>query len=1301
MSQSQGAQSSQSGTTENNHHGQIVRIEVENFKSYKGRQIIGPFNDFTCVIGPNGSGKSNLMDAISFVMGLRAQYLRSSHLKQLIFNGDGMAQLQNRTAYVKLVFKTSPEHEEEEGAEVEFTRTISAQGQTEYKINHKTVQASDYERKLKSFGILTKARNFLVFQGDVENVASKSPTELTKLFEQISGSEEYKKEYDRLKELYEQSNNKLITNFQKKKGITTEKTQYKNQKKDADRFDEATNQHTELQSQFVLWKLYHIEKDIRKHRAELTRLNKDKSNLTSRQKTTNDEINEKKKEMAKLKKQNLLSATKVKSQKDEVQKKRESLASLKVEVSHLENSLKQHSKNMDKKRSQLDKHTKDVEKLEEEIKTLEEERQEMENKLKEESQRELKLSGADLEEYNQLKTQAAEKTVSLRQELASLNGEKSTLVESQKTLQQKVSQLEERKKQLEDQKKTNQKRLEKLEESLQNLENELQEKKRKYDELSRASDEKKKRKQKAEDDLHEMRDKLKDARVEKRDSEREQKFKEALDGMKRLFPGVIGKVADLFTIVRERYNVAVNVAMGKHLNSIVCENEKTAFECIKYLKEQRLGTCTFIPIDTVKAKKINEKLRKIPNTTAKLVIDVISFEEKLEKVFKYAIGNTIVCDTYQEAVDICFNDVAGLGFKVKAVTIEGTVITKAGMVTGGLADAKTRASRYKEKDIEKLKNDRDKLVSEIQSLTREEASDSTYLIKLQNDISQIEGRMVVKTDIEFTKKKIDGIETELRDVDREIQAETPNLTKLKDSISNLDTRIESIEDSIAKVEEGIFAAFSKKIGIDNIREYENKRQKAEEHAAKERSRFETMISRLTNQLELIRKRDVATSLDRLEKEVETEEKSLEKKKERVKQLETELISVEKDFKKLLEELKSSQSSIDDKNTEMNELKKILQTDMDELTKITKQITAKENQIEQLRNKRQEMFMKCKIEEIELPSIKGKVTVTPEEEESEEEEEEDGKKRKQTRPAGRSKKKKKQSEEAEEEEPEEIRFSESFTISQATEEETPASQELVTLDFSSIDKSKKKVRDLKHYEEIEKQFENELQELQEEIEKLAPTTAIAGKYDVINKKYKDTLEEYKKTREETTKIKKDFEDIKKKRKEAFTKAFDKIADSIDSIYKDLTKSVKTPTGGTAYLTLEDTDEPYLQGIKYNAMPPLKRYRDMSQLSGGEKTVAALALLFAIHKYNPSPFYILDEVDAALDNVNVNKVADYIRRSVNKQTDLMCQFIIISLKENFYTNAKSLVGIFRDIPSKSSKTLTIDMTQFDEERHQEEE
>lgn len=147
--------------------GRIDRIVVENFKSYKGRQTIGPFKGFTAIIGPNGSGKSNLMDAISFVLGIRTAQLRGS-LRELLYSASadlGADQERPRRGFVQLVYVTDA------GDEVTFARVIQPSGgepeaayQSVYKIDERTVTWDAYASRLGVFGILVKARNFLVFQ---------------------------------------------------------------------------------------------------------------------------------------------------------------------------------------------------------------------------------------------------------------------------------------------------------------------------------------------------------------------------------------------------------------------------------------------------------------------------------------------------------------------------------------------------------------------------------------------------------------------------------------------------------------------------------------------------------------------------------------------------------------------------------------------------------------------------------------------------------------------------------------------------------------------------------------------------------------------------------------------------------------------------------------------------------------------------------------------------------------------------------------------------------------------------------
>ncbi|KAG9726882.1 hypothetical protein KCU75_g20140, partial [Aureobasidium melanogenum] len=107
-----------------------------------------------------------------------------------------------------------------------------------------------------------------------------------------------------------------------------------------------------------------------------------------------------------------------------------------------------------------------------------------------------------------------------------------------------------------------------------------------------------------------------------------------------------------------------------------------------------------------------------------------------------------------------------------------------------------------------------------------------------------------------------------------------------------------------------------------------------------------------------------------------------------------------------------------------------------------------------------------------------------------------------------------------------------------------------------------------------------------------------------------------------------------------------------------------------------------------MPPLKRFRDMEHLSGGEKTMAALALLFAIHTYAPSPFFVLDEVDAALDNANTARLANYVKEHAGPGM----QFVVISLKTGLFQNSETLVGVMRDQTVNSSRTLTMDLRKY---------
>ncbi|KAJ8936214.1 hypothetical protein NQ318_014843 [Aromia moschata] len=224
---------------------------------------------------------------------------------------------------------------------------------------------------------------------------------------------------------------------------------------------------------------------------------------------------------------------------------------------------------------------------------------------------------------------------------------------------------------------------------------------------------------------------------------------------------------------------------------------------------------------------------------------------------------------------------------------------------------------------------------------------------------------------------------------------------------------------------------------------------------------------------------------------------------------------------------------------------------------------------------------------------------------------------------------------------------------------------IKIDYSMLSDN---LKDLEEKDEIKKfadKLLKSIHSLQDTLTKIqAPNMRAIEKFQLAEGKLKSTQEEFENLRKQNKKAKAAFERVKQQRYERFTRCFDHVSNEIDNIYKSLAQN----QSAQAFLGAENPEEPYLDGINYNCVAPGKRFQPMSNLSGGEKTVAALALLFAIHSYQPAPFFVLDEVDAALDNTNIGKVAKYIREKTES-----LQTIVISLKEEFYSHADALIGI----------------------------
>ncbi|KTG43858.1 hypothetical protein cypCar_00042525, partial [Cyprinus carpio] len=256
--------------------------------------------------------------------------------------------------------------------------------------------------------------------------------------------------------------------------------------------------------------------------------------------------------------------------------------------------------------------------------------------------------------------------------------------------------------------------------------------------------------------------------------------------------------------------------------------------------------------------------------------------------------------------------------------------------------------------------------------------------------------------------------------------------------------------------------------------------------------------------------------------------------------------------------------------------------------------------------------------------------------------------------------------------------ESLSSSQKTSSTVLAKEALIEIDYSSLSED---LKDSLSDEEIKAEMNTLHQRLNEQQSILqrisAPNMKAMEKLESVRDKFQETSDEFEAARKRAKKAKQSFEQIKKERFDRFNACFESVATNIDEIYKALSRN----SSAQAFLGPENPEEPYLDGINYNCVAPGKRFRPMDNLSGGEKTVAALALLFAIHSYKPAPFFVLDEIDAALDNTNIGKVANYIK----DQSVQNFQAIVISLKEEFYTKADSLIGVYPESLKNTSRKM----------------
>ena len=1293
--------------------GHLSRIELENFKSYKGKQIIGPFKKFTSIIGPNGSGKSNLMDAISFVLGVQSAQLRGSTLRDLVYAYDVQDSKEKRNASVSLVYVLNTNDEDDEGEEedeseerdgdkenskkkkrqkrgeeegekneVRFSRTISNSGASDYKIDNKTVTFEEYAEKLKQFGILVKARNFLVFQGDIEAVAQKSPKDLTQLFEQLSGSDELKQAYNDAQLKVKEAEEENAVVFGKKKTLMSQRKQIKEQKDEAEKHIKLVNELKELKTDRAMMKLFHLDEGIKTMQEEKLKIVKSRDAHDEKNEANKVELEEKKKTKAQVAKSALVAEKKMSKLREELSKATPKMVKSNESLQRNKKKLQLLQTNLEKTKEDKDSRSQDVTKLEKQLEEVNDaERLYDADQLKKAEKRsKVELSDAQREEFNQKRAEAGSKTFKFKRERDAAenraNVDKGTL----ERLEGKIAQLEKRKSFLKENEKSQKARLKEVGEKVKLAESDFKAQDAKIKILA---DEKRTTRAKAEHyqtQIDALTEKLRSAKALRKENEREMKATEAIASMRSLFAGCRGRVTDLIKVSNKKYELAVITALGRSADAVVVDDRESAKECIQYLKDQRVPAMEFIPLKDIKTmSENNERLRELGGT-AKLVIDVVSYDNAYHRAMLHSLGDCVVCDTHAEAKKLAYDkSKKNAGALLKVVSLDGTSIDKAGKLTGGSSQGLTdKANRFTRADIDTWRKEKEKLETEmlklksVQQIINEESAVYSQKQRHERDLANL------KEDYKDVEAKLKRFQDEMTSINDALKPIIPEREATEKSIKEFEAKIVELDAKIHDISDEIYAEFSKRVGIKNIREHEEERETRRKKQAEAKAEFASQRARVVELLDYEKSRDNDSAIKRNEKDIKKCEKEIETLETELEKLNQSTAEMKTQLKELDGELKRAKDDARSVERELQSLKELNAEANDERERFSRLINAKNNHLDALRGSRLDVLKNASMELLEIPRAAQLAAGS-------------GSAKKKKKKSSSRKRKTAGDDDDEEEEDEEVENDDD-----AMDVDAPRSEydtdENYAVDYSDLKPELRLAIDQAQRDRLDGEMRDECNERAATLEKLEPNMKALEQYDQILEKEKQQAVEIDNAREKLSACQITFREIAETRGARFRGAFEHVEKRISETYRELTKGSAHPTGGQAFLTLENYDEPFLGGVNFTAMPPSKRYREMEMLSGGEKTIAALALLFAIHSYRASPFFVLDEVDAALDKSNVEKMARFVRsKSLGKGGT---QSIVISLKDNFYDKAESLVGVSRDQREACSKVLTFDLTQFAE-------
>ena len=1154
----------------------LKEIEIQGFKSFADKTKVVFDQGVTAVVGPNGSGKSNITESLRWALGESSvKSLRGGKMPDVIFAGTESRKPLNYASVV-VTLDNNDGFIKDAGQEIRVERHIYRSGDSEYKIDGKKVRLRDIHDLFLDTG-LGRDSFSIISQGKVEEIFNSKPEERRAIFEEAAGVLKYKTRRKETESKLQQTQD----NLDRLEDIIYE---LDNQIKPLEKQAENARKFLDLEGQRKAIYLDVLVAQIKENKAELDSTEEELAQvqelLTSYYQ--NREKLEEENQTLKKQRQDLQA---------EMAKDQGSLMDLTSLISDLERKLalsklesEQVAHNQQEAQARLAA-------LEDKRKSLSKEKSDKESSLAllEENlvQNNQKLNRLEAEllafsdDPDQMIELLRERFVALLQEEADVSNQltriQNELENSRQLSQKQADQLEKLKEQLATAKEKASQQKDELETAKEQVQKLLAD----YQAIAKEQEEQKTSYQAQQNQLFDRLDSLKNKQARAQSLENILRnhsnfyagVKSVLQEKDRL-GGIIGAVSEHLTF-DVHYQTALEIALGASSQHIIVEDENAATKAIDFLKRNRAGRATFLPLTTIKARTISSQnqdtIAASPGFLG-MADELVTFDTRLEAIFKNLLATTAIFDTVEHARAAARQ----VRYQVRMVTLDGTELRTGGSYAGGAN--RQNNSIFIKPELEQLQKE---IAEEEASLRSEEASLKT----LQDHMARLtESLEAIKSQGEQARIQEQGLYLAYQQTSQQVE-ELETLWKLQeeelDRLSDGDWQADK-----EKCQERLAAIASDKKNleaeIEEIKSNKNAIQERYQNLQEQVAQARLLKTELQGQ-----KRYEVADIERLGKE------------------------------------------LDNLDIEQEEIQRLLQEKVDNLEKVDTDLLSQ--QAEEAKMQKTNLQQGLIRKQFELDDIEGQLDdISSHLDQARQQNEEWI--RKQTRAEA---KKEKISER--------LRHLQSQLTDQYQISYTEALEKAHELENLNL-------------------AEQEVQDLEKAIRSLGPVNIEAidqyeevhNRLDFLNSQRDDILSAKNLLLETITEMNDEV-------KERFKSTFEVIRESFKVTFKQMFG------GGQADLILTEGDL-LTAGVEISVQPPGKKIQSLNLMSGGEKALSALALLFSIIRVKTIPFVILDEVEAALDEANVKRFGDYLNRF-----DKDSQFIVVTHRKGTMAAADSIYGV----------------------------